>query len=69
MPVELRWDGKYTDGDKKSSPIRVELPFQMVETVNASAQERRRAGETVVRRCDRTNGRAVGVCEGAAEGV
>ena len=40
MPTELTWDSKYnTDGTKKS-PLRVELPFQTVETVNESAQER-----------------------------
>jgi adenine-specific DNA-methyltransferase len=41
VPTELRWDGKYKDG-KKSSPLRISLPFQDVETVNESAQERQR---------------------------
>src|SRR5258708_4147788 len=36
---ELLWDGKYKDG-KKVSPVRIELPFQTVETVNETAQER-----------------------------
>jgi len=35
------WDGKYKDG-KKSSPLRISLPFQDVETVNESAQERQK---------------------------
>ncbi len=35
------WDGKYKDG-KKSSPLRISLPFQNVETVNESAQERQK---------------------------
>ncbi len=41
MPTELMWDGKYKDG-KKSSPLRISLPFQDVETVNESAQERQK---------------------------
>ena len=39
--TELIWDGKYKDG-KKQGPVRVALPFQTVETVNESAQDRRR---------------------------
>jgi len=41
VPTELVWDGKYKDG-KKSSPLRISLPFQDVETVNESAQERQK---------------------------
>ncbi len=37
--TELTWDGKYKDG-KKVGPIRIALPFQTVETVNETAQER-----------------------------
>ena len=37
--TELIWDGKYKDG-KKVSPVRIALPFQTVETVNETAQER-----------------------------
>ncbi|HYT35850.1 MAG TPA: site-specific DNA-methyltransferase [Ktedonobacteraceae bacterium] len=37
--TELIWDGKYKDG-KKVGPGRIELPFQTVETVNETAQER-----------------------------
>ena len=37
--TELIWDGKYVDG-KKTSPIRLALPFQDVETVNESSQSR-----------------------------
>ena len=36
---ELIWDGKYKDG-KKVGPVRIELPFQTVETVNETAQQR-----------------------------
>jgi adenine specific DNA methylase Mod len=37
--IELVWDGKYKDG-RKAAPVRVALPFQTIETVNESAQER-----------------------------
>jgi adenine-specific DNA-methyltransferase len=37
--TELTWDGKYKDS-KKIGPIRIELPFQTVETVNETAKER-----------------------------
>src|SRR5579862_1945274 len=43
MP-ELIWDGKYLDG-KKAGPVRIALPFQTVETVNESAQDRQRSLE------------------------
>src|SRR6266403_1221896 len=39
--TELTWDGKYKD-DKKQGPVRIALPFQTIETVNESAQDRRR---------------------------
>jgi DNA modification methylase len=39
--TELIWDGKYKDG-KKQAPVRIALPFQTIETVNESAQDRRR---------------------------
>jgi adenine-specific DNA-methyltransferase len=37
--TELIWDGKYKDG-KKVAPVKIALPFQTIETVNESAQER-----------------------------
>ena len=40
---ELIWDGKYDDSGRKPAPLRVALPFQTVETVNESAQERQRS--------------------------
>ncbi|MEX1253690.1 MAG: DNA methyltransferase [Dehalococcoidia bacterium] len=40
--TELIWDGKYDQDGKKVAPLRVALPFQTVETVNESAQERQR---------------------------
>jgi len=42
MP-ELIWDGKYDSAGIKPAPLRVALPFQTVETVNESAQERQRS--------------------------
>ncbi len=39
--TELIWDGKY-QGGKRVGPLRVALPFQTVETVNESAQERQK---------------------------
>jgi len=40
--VELVWDGKYDKDGKRVAPLRVALPFQTVETVNESAQQRQR---------------------------
>ncbi len=39
MP-ELIWDGKYDKDGRKVAPLKVALPFQTVETVNESAQQR-----------------------------
>lgn len=38
--VELTWDGKYDKDGKRVAPLRVKLPFQTVETVSESAQQR-----------------------------
>jgi len=40
--TELVWEGKYNKDGRKVAPLRVSLPFQTVETVNESAQERQR---------------------------
>ncbi len=40
--VELIWDGKYDANGKRTAPVRIALPFQTVETVNESAQQRQR---------------------------
>ena len=37
--TELIWEGKYKD-DKKVTPVRIALPFQTIETVNESNDER-----------------------------
>ena len=41
--AELIWDGKYDANGRRVAPLRVALPFQTVETVNESAQDRQRA--------------------------
>jgi adenine-specific DNA-methyltransferase len=41
--AELIWEGKYDDKGKRTSPLRVALPFQTVETVNESVQDRQRS--------------------------
>src|SRR5437763_1889197 len=40
--AELVWDGKYDEAGRRVAPLRVALPFQTVETVNESAQDRQR---------------------------
>ena len=40
--TELIWEGKYDQNGRKVAPLRIALPFQTVETVNESAQERQR---------------------------
>jgi len=40
--TELTWQGKYDKNGKKKAPLRIALPFQTIETVNESAQERLR---------------------------
>jgi len=40
--TELIWDGKYAKDGKKSAPVRIAVPFQTIETVNESAQDRLR---------------------------
>jgi adenine-specific DNA-methyltransferase len=39
--TELVWEGKYREGTRVA-PVRIALPFQTVETVNASARDRAR---------------------------
>lgn len=41
--AELSWDGKYDKNGRKAAPVRIALPFQTVETVNESAQERQKS--------------------------
>lgn len=39
--TELTWEGKYKDG-KKVTPVRIALPFQTIETINESVQQRQK---------------------------
>ncbi|HWP81844.1 MAG TPA: site-specific DNA-methyltransferase [Bacteroidota bacterium] len=39
--TELIWEGKYKDG-KKVAPVRIALPFQTIETINESTEDRKR---------------------------
>src|SRR5512136_590694 len=41
--TELIWDGKYDQDLRRVAPLRVALPFQTIETVNESAQQRQHA--------------------------
>lgn len=43
--AELIWEGKYDKDGKKTAPLRIALPFQTVETVNESAQDRQKSLE------------------------
>ncbi len=40
--TELIWEGKYKDG-KKVTPVRIALPFQTIETINESVQQRQKS--------------------------
>ena len=40
--AELVWEGKYDAAGRRVAPLRIPLPFQTVETVNESAQDRQR---------------------------
>lgn len=46
--TELVWDGKYDQDGRRVAPLRVTLPFQTVETVNESAQERQLSFERMM---------------------
>jgi adenine specific DNA methylase Mod len=41
--TELIWEGKYDEAGRRVAPLRVALPFQTVETVNETAQERQKS--------------------------
>ncbi len=40
--TELVWEGKYDRDGRRVAPLRVALPFQTIESVNESAQERQK---------------------------
>ena len=41
--TELIWEGKYDKDGRKVAPLQIRLPFQTVETINESAQQRPRS--------------------------
>jgi C_GCAxxG_C_C family probable redox protein len=43
LKTELVWAGKYDATGRRVAPVRVKLPFQTVETVNESCQQRQMA--------------------------
>jgi len=43
VKTELIWAGKYDAYGRRTAPLRVKLPFQTVETVNESSQQRQMA--------------------------
>lgn len=45
--TELIWEGKYKD-EKKVTPVRIALPFQTIETINESAQQRQQTFDFLV---------------------
>jgi adenine-specific DNA-methyltransferase len=56
--TELIWDGKYKDG-KKTSPVRIALPFQTIETVNESVQHKDRTIDEFIQSKDKWYNRLI----------
>ncbi|MCJ7635511.1 site-specific DNA-methyltransferase [Candidatus Bathyarchaeota archaeon] len=48
--VKLVWDRKYDETGNKSAPIRITLPFQTIETLNESSQQRQKSIELFLNR-------------------
>jgi len=44
--VELTWDRKYDKSGTKTAPVSVALPFQTIETLNESTQQRQKSIES-----------------------
>jgi adenine-specific DNA-methyltransferase len=44
--VDLVWDRKYDKSGNKASPVSVALPFQTIETLNESSQQRQKSIES-----------------------
>ena len=55
--VNLVWDRKYDETGNKSAPIRVALPFQTIETLNESSQQRQKSIELFLNRRGNTEWR------------
>ena len=74
--TELIWDGKYDENGRRVAPLRVSLPFQTIETVNESAQQRQMAldlfsagRDPVVRECYKIDRHNLAICESTPEGI
>lgn len=48
MLVELVWEKKYDQSRNKIAPVSVALPFQTIETINESSQQRQKSIESFV---------------------
>lgn len=48
--VELIWPGKYNDDGSRKEVPRVSLPFQVIETINASRCSRKAAAPVSTRK-------------------
>jgi DNA modification methylase len=48
--VDLVWDRKYDKSGAKSAPIQLALPFQTIETLNESSQQRQKSIELFLNR-------------------
>lgn len=46
--VELTWEKKYDQSHNKTAPVSVALPFQTIETINESSQQRQKSIESFV---------------------
>jgi adenine-specific DNA-methyltransferase len=44
--VDLIWDRKYDKSGAKSAPLQIALPFQTIETLNESSQQRQKSIES-----------------------
>jgi adenine specific DNA methylase Mod len=44
--VELSWDRKYDESGNKNAPLQIALPFQTIETLNESSQQRQKSMES-----------------------
>ena len=44
--IELLWDQKYDKSGTKSAPLKIALPFQTIETLNESSQQRQKSVES-----------------------
>jgi hypothetical protein len=51
--ASARWDRQYDESRTKSAPVSVALPFQTIETLNESSQQRQKSIESFLTRAPR----------------